>query len=38
MDMLIDFLRATIRLSIPLLLAALGGSFMQVAGVPNVAM
>jgi general nucleoside transport system permease protein len=38
METLIDFLRATIRLSIPLLLAALGGSFMQVAGVPNVAM
>jgi simple sugar transport system permease protein len=38
METLVEFLRATIRLSIPLLLAALGGSFMQVAGVPNVAM
>jgi general nucleoside transport system permease protein len=38
METLVEFLRAAIRLSIPLLLAALGGSFMQVAGVPNVAM
>lgn len=38
METLGEFLRATIRLSVPLLLAALGGSFMQVAGVPNVAM
>jgi general nucleoside transport system permease protein len=38
MEMLVEFLRATIRLSIPLLLAALGGSFMQNSGVPNVAM
>jgi simple sugar transport system permease protein len=38
METLTEFLRATIRLSVPLLLAALGGSFMQVAGVPNVAM
>lgn len=38
METFVEFLRATIRLSIPLLLAALGGSFMQVAGVPNVAM
>jgi len=38
METSVEFLRATIRLSIPLLLAALGGSFMQVAGIPNVAM
>ena len=38
METLTEYLRATIRLSVPLLLAALGGSFMQVAGVPNVAM
>jgi len=38
METLIDFLSASIRLTAPLLLASLGGSFMQVAGVPNIAM
>ena len=38
METLVEFVRASIRLTTPLLLAALGGSFMQVAGVPNVAM
>lgn len=38
MDNLAEFLRASIRLMTPLLLAALGGAFMQVAGVPNIAM
>ncbi len=33
-----DFIRAMLRLSTPLLLASLGGSFMHHAGVPNVAM
>lgn len=38
MEILVEFIRASVRLTTPLLLAALGGSFMQVAGVPNVAM
>jgi general nucleoside transport system permease protein len=38
MESLVEFLRASIRLSTPLLLAALGGAYMQVAGVPNVGM
>ncbi len=38
MENLVEFLRAAIRLTTPLLLAALGGGFMQVAGVPNVGM
>ena len=38
METLVDFLSASIRLTTPLLLAALGGSFMQMAGVPNIAM
>lgn len=38
MEILVEFLRASIRLSTPLLLAALGGAYMQVAGVPNVGM
>lgn len=38
MDGLIEFLRAAIRLTTPLLLASLGGAFMQVSGVPNVGM
>lgn len=38
MEMFVEFLRAALRLTTPLLLAALGGAFMQVAGVPNVAM
>jgi simple sugar transport system permease protein len=38
MENLVEFLRASIRLSTPLLLAALGGAYMQVAGVPNVGM
>ena len=33
-----EFLRASIRLTTPLLLAALGGAYMQVAGVPNIGM
>ena len=36
METLVEFIRASIRLMTPLLLAALGGAFMQVAGVPNV--
>ncbi len=36
--MVAEFLRASIRLTTPLLLAALGGAYMQVAGVPNVGM
>ncbi|MHB8857280.1 MAG: ABC transporter permease [Bellilinea sp.] len=38
METLVEFIRASIRLMTPLLLAALGGAFMQVAGVPNVGM
>jgi simple sugar transport system permease protein len=38
MDNVVEFLLATIRLTTPLLLAALGGAFMQVSGVPNVGM
>lgn len=38
MDNLAEFLRASIRLTTPLLLAALGGAYMQVAGVPNIGM
>ncbi|MBP9040223.1 MAG: ABC transporter permease [Anaerolineaceae bacterium] len=38
MENLAEFLRASIRLTTPLLLAALGGAFMQVAGVPNIGM
>ena len=38
MENLTDFLSASIRLTAPLLLASLGGSFMQLAGVPNIAM
>ncbi len=38
MEILVEFIRASIRLMTPLLLAALGGAFMQVAGVPNVGM
>ena len=38
MSFVAEFLRATLRLSTPLLLASLGGSFMHHAGVPNVAM
>jgi simple sugar transport system permease protein len=38
MDISAEFLRATLRLSAPLLLASIGGSFMHHAGVPNVAM
>lgn len=38
METLVEFLSASIRLTAPLLLAALGGSFMQLAGVPNIAM
>lgn len=38
MESLAEFLRASIRLTTPLLLAALGGAFMQVAGVPNIGM
>lgn len=38
MEKAIEFIRASLRLTTPLLLAALGGGFMQVAGVPNVAM
>lgn len=38
MENLVEFLRASIRLTTPLLLAALGGAFMQVSGVPNVGM
>jgi len=38
MDNLVELLRAAIRLTTPLLLAALGGAFMQVSGVPNVGM
>ena len=34
----IEFLRASLRMTTPLLLAALGGGYMQVAGVPNVGM
>lgn len=36
--MSVEFIRATLRLSTPLLLSSLGGSFMHHAGVPNVAM
>lgn len=38
MENFAEFLRASIRLTTPLLLAALGGAFMQVAGVPNIGM
>lgn len=38
MEDLVEFLRASIRLTTPLMLAALGGAFMQVSGVPNVGM
>lgn len=38
MGNLAEFFRASIRLTTPLLLAALGGAFMQVAGTPNVGM
>lgn len=38
METLAEFLRASIRLTTPLLLAALGGAYMQVAGVPNIGM
>ncbi len=38
MENLVELLRAAIRLTTPLLLAALGGAFMQVSGVPNVGM
>jgi len=38
METLVEFLRASIRLTTPLLLAALGGAYMQVAGVPNIGM
>lgn len=38
MNLSAEFLRATLRLSTPLLLAGLGGSYMHHAGVPNVAM
>ncbi|MDO9545970.1 MAG: ABC transporter permease [Pelolinea sp.] len=38
MENTIEFLRASIRLTTPLLMAALGGAFMQVSGVPNVGM
>lgn len=38
MEDLAEFLRASIRLSTPLLLAATGGAFMQMAGVPNIGM
>jgi len=38
MENLVEFLRAAIRLTTPLLLAALGGAYMQVSGVPNVGM
>lgn len=38
MENVVEFLLATIRLTTPLLLAALGGAFMQVSGVPNVGM
>jgi len=38
MENLVELLRAAIRLTTPLLLAALGGAYMQVSGVPNVGM
>jgi len=38
MENLAEFLHASIRLTTPLLLAALGGAFMQVAAVPNIGM
>jgi len=38
MLILAEFIRAAIRLTTPLLLAALGGAYMQVAGVPNIGM
>lgn len=38
METFAEFIRASIRLTTPLLLAALGGAFMQVAGVPNIGM
>ncbi len=38
METIAEFLRASIRLTTPLLLAALGGAFMQMAGVPNIGM
>jgi len=38
MENFAEFVRASIRLTTPLLLAALGGAFMQVAGVPNIGM
>lgn len=38
MEYFAEFVRASIRLTTPLLLAALGGAFMQVAGVPNIGM
>lgn len=38
MEMFDEYFRASIRLAVPLLLAALGGSIMEVTGVSNVAM
>lgn len=38
MDLSVEIIRAALRLSAPLLLAGLGGSFMHHAGVPNIAM
>lgn len=38
MEIFAEFIRASIRLTTPLLLAALGGAFMHVAGVPNIGM
>lgn len=38
MDLSVEFIRAALRLSAPLILAGLGGSYMHHAGVPNIAM
>lgn len=38
MENFAEFFHASIRLTTPLLLAALGGAFMQVAAVPNIGM
>src|SRR5512135_2818724 len=38
MEYTAEFIRAAIRLTTPLLLAALGGAYMQVAGIPNIGM